>query len=158
MKDPVIKKIILATDFSEASKNATYHAILEAKKHNAKLTAMHVFDTSVWNIPAHYYFAPARPPGFSDLIEDCEKARQRGRETLKIFEKSFNTEVESVFRESDEVGEEIVNFSKEQNADLLVLGTHGYGGWNRLTMGSVAEFVVRNAPCAVLTVKPEGKK
>ena len=157
MKEPIIKEIMLATDFSEASKNATYHALLEAKKHNAKLTAMHVFDTSVWNIPAHYYFAPARPPGFTDLIEDCEKARQRGKEALKTFEKSFNIEVQSVFREGDEVGEEIVNFAKECKADLIVLGTHGYSGWKRLTMGSVAEFVVRNASCAVLTVKPEGK-
>jgi len=156
MKAPSINKIILATDFSDASKNATYHALLETKKHKAKLIAVHVFDINIWNIPSHYYLAPARPPGFTDLIEDCEKVRQRGKKTLKTFGKSFETEVESVFREG-EVGEEIVNFAKEQNADLIVLGTHGYSGWKRFTFGSVAEFVVRNAPCAVLTVRPEEK-
>ena len=83
MKKRSFKKIILATDFSDASKNATYHALLETKKHKAKLIAVHVFDINIWNIPSHYYLAPARPPGFTDLIEDCEKARQRGKETLK---------------------------------------------------------------------------
>ena len=39
-------------------------------------------------------------------------------------------------------------------ADLLVVGTHGYTGWNRLAMGSVSEYIVRHSPCAVLTIKP----
>ena len=87
MKGPSINKIILATDFSDASKNATYHALLETKKHKAKLIAVHVFDINIWNIPSHYYLAPARPPpGFTDLIEDCEKARQRGKKPLKHLE------------------------------------------------------------------------
>lgn len=156
MKEVSIKQIILATDFSDASKNATYHALLEARKHKAKLMAIHVFDINVWNMPAHYYLAPARPPGFTDLIEDCEKTRQKGKEALKTFGESFETEIKSVFREG-EVGEEIVKFAEEQNADMIVLGTHGYSGWKRFTFGSVAEFVVKNAHCAVLTVRPEGK-
>ncbi len=50
-------------------------------------------------------------------------------------------------------GHEIIRIAEELNADLIVLGTHGYTGWKRLTLGSVAEFVVRHAPCPVFTVK-----
>ena len=51
---------------------------------------------------------------------------------------------------------EIVRHAKEQNVDLIVVGTHGRTGLTHLFLGSVAEKVVRNAPCPVLTVRPEG--
>ncbi|TFH07843.1 MAG: universal stress protein, partial [Nitrosomonadales bacterium] len=50
-------------------------------------------------------------------------------------------------------GEETVRVAKELKADLIVLGTHGYSGWKRFTIGSVAEYIVRQAPCAVLTIR-----
>jgi nucleotide-binding universal stress UspA family protein len=50
-----IKKIILATDFSDISKDAGHHALLLAQNYKAELKALHVFDTSVWTVPAQYY-------------------------------------------------------------------------------------------------------
>ncbi len=137
-----IKKIILATDFSDISKDASSHALLLAKNYKAELKVLHVFDINAWNAPSSYYF--------------IEEARQRGKNALKELAESFDLEVETIFTEGDP-GHEIVRVAEEFNADLIVLGTHGYTGWKRFTLGNVAEFVVRHAPCAVLTIKPKGK-
>ena len=147
-----IKKIILATDFSDTSKDAGHHALLLVQNYKAELKALHVFDTSVWNVPARYYLKP----GFEGFVEGFEEARQRGKDALKELAKSFDLEVETIFTEGDP-GHEIIRVAEELNADLIVLGTHGYTGWKRFTIGSVAELVVRHAPCAVLTIRPKGK-
>ncbi|MFB3080593.1 MAG: universal stress protein [Nitrosomonadaceae bacterium] len=152
-----IKKIILATDFSNISKDASYYALLLAQTFKAELKALHVFDTSVWSVPARYYYylAPAGP-GFDAVVEGFEEIRQRGKDSLKKLAESFDLEVETIFTEGDP-GHEIVRVAEELNADPIVLGTQGYKRWRRFTIGSVAEFVVRHAPCAVLTIRHKEK-
>ena len=145
-----IKKIILATDFSDTSKDASSHALLLAKNYKAELKVLHVFDIMAQSIPSHDYFAT------DAVVEGLEETIQRGKDTLLELEKSFDLEVETIFTEGDP-GHEIVRVAEELNADLIVLGTHGYKGWKRFTIGSVAELVVRRAPCAVLTIRPKGK-
>jgi len=137
-----IKKIILATDFSDISKDAGSHALLLAHTYQAELKVLHAFDINARNAPSSYYF--------------IEEARQRGKDALTKLAESFDLEVETIFTEGDP-GHEIVHVAEELNADLIVLGTHGYTGWRRFTLGSVAEFVGRHAPCAVLTIRPKGK-
>ncbi len=149
-----IKIIILATDFSDASREAAYHALLLAQTYNAELEALHVFDTSARNIPAQYYLTT----GFEALfIDSIEATRQRGKDVLTELAKSFGIKVGTIFTEGDP-GHEIIRIAEELNADLIVLGSHGYTGWKRFTLGSVAEFVVRHAPCPVFTVKPNEKR
>ena len=142
------KKIILATDFSEVSKDATSHALLLAQTHKANLKLLHVFDTSACRIPVHDYLSA------DAIIEDFQAAKQKGERTLKKLAESFDQKVETIFKEGDP-GHEIIHVAEKENADLIVLGTHGYKGWSRFTLGSVAELVVRHAPCAVLTVRPK---
>jgi universal stress protein A len=145
-----IKRIILATDFSDISKHASSHALLLAQTYKAELKALHVFDPSGWNHPSHYYIAS------DGAVEGLEEAIQRGKNALKELAESFDIEVETIFTEGDP-GHEIVRVAEELNVDLIVIGTHGYGGWKRFAIGSVAELVVRHAPCAVLTIRPRGK-
>jgi nucleotide-binding universal stress UspA family protein len=145
-----IKKIIFATDFSDASKEASNHALSLAQTLNAELKALHVFDKTAWNIPSHDYLA------IDEVVAGIEEARQRGQDTLKELAKSFGLKVETIFTEGDP-GHEIIRVAEEENADLIILGTHGYTGWKRFTLGSVAELVVKHAPCAVLTIRPKGK-
>jgi len=145
--EPLIRKIILATDFSESSRDASYHALLLAQTYNAELKSLHVFEPRPLGIPY------SKPKKYGQIHEDIEKTRQRGKDMLKELADSFNVNADTIFVEGHP-GPEIIRIATELNTDLLVIGTHGYTGWNRLTIGSVAEFVVRHAPCAVLTVKP----
>lgn len=152
-----IKKIVLATDFSEASQGAHRYATWLAKTTGAKIKLLHVFDPSMWTVPSPYYFMP----GFDNWIDShLDEMREEGRKALRELEASFlesggdEAQVESIFVEG-RPGKEIVRMANSLGADLIVLGTHGYTGWNRLVLGSVAEYVVRHAPCAVLTVKPQ---
>jgi len=153
----LFKKIILATDFSDTSKDAGYHALVLAQTFKAELKALHVFDISAWNVPTRYYLdlEPVGPE-FDEVVEGFEESRQRGKDSLKKLVESFDLEVETIFTEGDP-GHQIVRIAEEHNADLIVLGTHGYTGWKRFTIGSVAEFVGRHAPCAVFTIRPKGK-
>jgi len=150
-----IKKIILATDFSDTSKEASYYAVQLAQTFKAELKALHVFDTSERNVPSHYFLEPAGPE-FDEVVEGFEGIRQRGKDTLKKLAESFDLEVETIFTEGDP-GHEIIRVAEELNADLIVLGTHGYTGWKRFTIGSVAEFVGRHAPCTVFTIRHKEK-
>ena len=146
-----IKKIILASDFSDISKDASSYALLLARTNKAELKVLHVFDTSAWSIPAHDYLAA------DAIIEGLQEAIQKGENSLKELAESFDQKIETIFREGDP-GHEIIQVAEEENADLIILGTHGYRGWKRFTLGSVAELAVRHAPCAVLTVRPKGKR
>ena len=146
----LFKKIILATDFSGTSEEAGFHAMLLAQTYKAKLIALHVFEPRPLGIPYH----KLRKDGQID--EDPEKTRQRGKTMLKKLADSFHVKTDTIFTEGGP-GHEIVRVAEELNADLIVLGTHGYSGWKHFALGSVAEFVGRNAPCAVLTVRTKGK-
>jgi len=137
-----IKKIILATDFSDISKDAGSHALLLAHTYQAELKVLHAFDINARNAPSSYYF--------------IEEARQRGKDALTKLAKSFDLEVETIFTEGDP-GHEIIRVAEELHADLIVLGTHGYSGWKRFALGSVTELVVKHAPCAVFIIRPKGK-
>ncbi|HEX7234884.1 MAG TPA: universal stress protein, partial [Nitrosospira sp.] len=81
-----------------------------------------------------------------------DKTRQAGKESLEALAESLDMQAETIFVEGP-TGKEIVRVAAEHHADLLILGTHGYTGWDHLTLGSIAEYVVRHAACPVLTVK-----
>ena len=145
--ESLIRKIILATDFSEASEDASYHAVLLAQTYNASLQALHVFNPR--SIGTMYKSAKKE----EQVNEDLVKTRERGKRMLNELADSFHVKADTIFAEGH-AGPEIIRIATEQDADLLVVGTHGYTGWNRLALGSVAEYIVRHSPCAVLTIKP----
>ena len=147
---PLIQKIILATDFSEASREAVCYARWITRSLAAELKILHVFEPGGWTVPSHYYYTP----GFEEWVQaSIEKTRQKGKEALEVLAESFGINTETIFIEGD-TGKEIVRAATRYNTDLLILGTHGYTGWNHLTLGSIAEYVIRHATCPVLTIKP----
>lgn len=152
--DPLIRKIILATDFSEASGEAARYARWITEVLGAELKILHVFEPSGWMVPSPYYYTP----GFEEWVQaSIEQTRQKGKEALEALAGSFGVHTETIFVEGD-TGKEIVLAALRHNTDLLILGTHGYTGWNHLSLGSIAEYVIRHAPCPVLTVKPGGNQ
>lgn len=137
-----IHTILHATDFSETARQALYVAHLLARDHGAKLVLMHVVR------PMMAGSASPRPPqGAPDPIE---QARQRlATEAARIADGPLEARVVS-----GESGAEIVAAARQCDADLIVMGTHSQADVGRPCIGSVAEHVVRHAPCAVLTLKP----
>jgi nucleotide-binding universal stress UspA family protein len=137
-----IDKILYPTDFSSYSNQAYFHAIALAENHGASLTVLFVYN----------------PDGVTPGSQGDEEAdRDYWRSQLEqIRPTDPRIAVRHVFLEGDPAAE-IVRYGRDANMDLIVMGTHGRSGLERLLMGSVAEKVLRDASCSVLVVKlPKG--
>jgi universal stress protein A len=152
MQEP-IKRIILATDFLESSKEAGNRALFLAKAYEAELIALNVLDINDWYFPTHYFYTEE---GFDLLAASQAEVRQRRKYALKELTDSFDLDAEAICVEGDP-GHEIIRVAEERNADLIVLGTHGHTGWNRFTIGAVVAFVVKHAHCDVFAVRIRAK-
>ncbi len=133
--------ILVATDFSEMSRFAVESATIHAKAFGAKLLIVHAL------------VAPSPEQGEGMLHSGVEREDlQTAERRLKAIEPSM----EGVHFEhrlvTGEPAKEIVRLAQDEGAALIVVATHGRTGLTRALMGSVAERVVRNATCPVLTV------
>ena len=141
------KKILLCTDFSENSQPARKLAIDYAKSFGSTLILLHVVDPGVLRYPRFEDLVP-----MEDTLKSLELVCDR---ELKTMSEEIRKEAASVkaYCVSGVPGKEIVGFAKEEGIDLIVMGTHGWTGLNRLLVGSTAERVVRTAECPVLIVR-----
>jgi nucleotide-binding universal stress UspA family protein len=137
-----IDKILYPTDFSSYSNQAYFHAIALAEHHGASLAVLFVYN----------------PDGVTPGSQGDEEAdRDYWRSQLEqIRPTDPRIAVRHVFLVGDPATE-IVRYGRDANMDLIVMGTHGRSGLERLLLGSVAEKVLRDASCSVLVVKlPKG--
>ena len=142
-----VKRILYATDFSPHSNQAYFHAIALAEGHGASLTILHVCKLSP------VITGDAMIPALGVNPQDADYWRLQ---LEQIRPTNPKIEVHHVLLQGS-AAEEIIRYATHQGVDLIVLGTHGRTGLERLLMGSVAEQVVRGAPCSVLVVKmPKG--
>lgn len=148
----VFKRIMLATDFSDASKKALDYAVQLAHSMDARLRIVHVFNPDVWEFPSSYYMMSGSDTW---LEEQVRHTREYGKKALHDWMLSVSGVVDSCFAEG-RPAEMIVQEAKEWNADLLVLGSHGYTGRDRAVLGSVTDKVISASHCAVLAIKPDG--
>ncbi len=149
-----IKNILFATDFSETSKKALDTAAYLQRALGASLHVVHVFDPSAFEMPAPYYFMP----GVEEWIDKhFSGIRNHGRTALDDLLPELGERASGHFLEG-RAAKQIVQFAKDHDIDLIVMGTHGHKGFNHLVMGSVAEHVLRNAPCPVMACKHEASK
>lgn len=146
-----VKHILHPTDFSDSSNEALKHACYLATQFCADLHLLHVISDSGLIQPP---IAGFLPPGF------YEQRNQFANEELAGLPQKVMNFSGSVVRNVCEGTPfvEIIRYSKENAIDMIVMGTHGYAGLKHLILGSVAENVVRHAPCPVLTVHPEKHK
>jgi len=146
-----IRKILVPTDFSEFSQCALRYGCELAKRFEAELHLLNVVEDIYPLIPDP---GMTFPPLESYLVEVQEAAR---RGILNLPPSDLGDGI-SVVREviSGVPFLEIVRYAREQDVDMIVIGTHGRSGLAHVLMGSVAEKIVRKAPCPVLTVRPEG--
>jgi nucleotide-binding universal stress UspA family protein len=137
-----IRVILHATDFSERSRYALQLAAALARDHGARLLVLHVGDVPV----------PAYGEGL--LVMDPAAYALELREQMDRLSVPLPPDrVERRVGLGPDIPTEILRVAEETPCDLIVLGTHGRTGLRRALMGSVAEQVVRRAPCPVLTVK-----
>ncbi|QDT65543.1 universal stress protein [Calycomorphotria hydatis] len=148
---PPIKRILLPTDFSPYSHVAAEHAFQLAGCFGAELHLLHVIQDPVMMYPD---VALSVPPPMID-VRELESSAQKSLDRISIPEHISCTA--RTVRHGPEFLE-IVRYAKENEIDMIVMGTHGRSGLSHALMGSVAEKVVRKAPCPVLTVRPEGHK
>jgi nucleotide-binding universal stress UspA family protein len=136
-----IKTILHATDFSERSHNAFRLACALARDYKARLLVLHIVPTPVVGYPEGI------------ILTQPEEYRAEARAKLQQMQPTDPAIVMERMLGDGDAATTIVDTAKNKECDLIVMGTHGWGGLTRLLMGSVAEAVVRRAPCPVLTVK-----
>ncbi len=143
-----LKKILVPTDFSEHGRHALSYGAELAQKFGAELHLLHVLQDLVAMVPEPGMAFPM--PG--DYLKDLREGSQRALTELAKKEVPEGLSIVQEIREGPPFLE-IIRYAKENDVDLMVLGTHGRSGLAHALLGSVAEKVVRKAPCPVLTVR-----
>jgi nucleotide-binding universal stress UspA family protein len=139
-----ITNILCPTDFSLFAQAAVPIACSLARDYGATLILLHVRPSPVTIVGEFGVMIPPEPREPDETL----KARMR-----QCVPSSFKGMVECQIQDGD-AAEAILKTAQQRNCDLIVLGTHGRSGLRRLLVGSVAEAILRRAPCPVLTVKP----
>lgn len=146
-----INRVICPLDFSVVSRSAVDYALALARQCGASVTALHV------ELPPSVGYGSMPPPGATLLAGAHTHPPGSGRELLAAATASAvgsGLKVEHVVEQGNVV-ERILSHVTSPATDLLVLGTHGTGGFERLVLGSVTEKIIRKASCPVVTVSPE---
>lgn len=139
-----VNNILFATDFSPSSNAALPYALAVAHQFDAKLFATHVIS------PEAYLFAS--PETWPALREIEEQQRQ---DFVARLEAQLRGVPHQVLSQAGDIADVLFRLIHDHQIDLLVLGTHGRTGLQKLLLGSVAEKLFRQAHCPVLTVGPE---
>ena len=150
-----IRSILAPTDFSHHAEAALRYAAGLAERLGATLHLLHVLPDVVPTAPdlvagaPDLMVAPALPPDYYAETE-AESLEALGR----VLDPSWGAvpSVETAVLRGDPVGE-VVNYATEHGIDLIVISTHGRSGLGHMLLGSVAERIVREAPCPVLTIR-----
>jgi nucleotide-binding universal stress UspA family protein len=145
-----IKRILLPSDFSAYSATATKYACELVTKFDAELHLLHALEVHLASTPT-FGMGLALPKYVHESKAAAEKALAGVLDPQWAGDRRV---VQAVVEGSPKV--EIVRYARTQEIDVIVLTTHGRTGLAHVLMGSVAESVVRTAPCPVLTVRPEG--
>ncbi|HXE91689.1 MAG TPA: universal stress protein [Terriglobales bacterium] len=148
-----LKNILFATDFSTCSETALHYAAAMARRYGSKLHVTHVLlpEAFLMAPPEGYVLGPPRAPISYD------KVRAQAEADMAVLSQSpllSGIRFETILGEG-EVSAVLWKVMQERDIDLIVLGTHGRKGFERLILGSVAESVFRTSPCPVLTVGPK---
>lgn len=132
-----VERILVATDFSLCSLNALGDAEELARRLDAELLLLHV---------------EAVPVAGSEMADVTHAAAERELARTADGLRTHRLKVRTLLR-TGAADEEIVDTAERERASLIVMGTHGRTGVARVLLGSVAERVLRSAPCPVLTVR-----
>ena len=147
-----IQKILFTTDFSECANRALGHAVVMAQRYKARLVLLHVrtlieddANNPTMSFPGAMEYRRALEQTATHRLDELGESIESQLHAEKVVERGISS------------AERIIDFAMQNAVDLIVMGTHGRSGLSHLLLGSVAEKVVRFAPCPVMTVgKDEG--
>ena len=140
-----LKQILVPLDFSECSKKALRYAVALAREHDATITALYV-------IPPIYGVGEYGGVDYSALEEQARAYSEKELSALIRTEVEGKISADMLVR-SGPPAARITEAARDIPADIIVIATHGRTGLKQALMGSVAEQVVRTAPCPVLVVR-----
>lgn len=142
-----IKKILCAVDFSPVSEKVAEYARSLAAPMKAAIVVIHV-------VPSGTVYADFGIP-LTSMETFCTTMVAEGEKNLAEFVERHFPGVEAHGKVTcGDFAEEILRCAKEEHADMIVMGTHGRKGVDRLLFGSVAEKILRRSPCPVVAVRP----
>jgi nucleotide-binding universal stress UspA family protein len=144
----VIDRILCPIDFSDISRHALLHAAAVARWYEAQLTALHVFTPP-------YIPSVMTSPELLRAVLPTDRGLQQLRDELNSWlgKLGEGLKTEAIVDQGPATWC-ILDRASSMPADLIVIGTHGHGGVDRLLLGSVTEKVMRRATCPVMTVPP----
>jgi nucleotide-binding universal stress UspA family protein len=141
------KKILCPTDFSEPAFTALKRAEELARHFAAELIVAHVIPP----VPGPHMYADSPLATSFDVPMFQQELAIRAEQMLKNLVSHHKVGTRNLVS-TGEAAPEILRIAAEEHVDLIVIASHGLTGWRRLVFGSVAEKVVRQAPCPVLTI------
>ncbi|MGC2352605.1 MAG: universal stress protein [Candidatus Udaeobacter sp.] len=141
-----VKKILVPTDFSPASRKAFSYALRFAEDMGSEITLLHVLEPET---PLTLAGRPAASAFSEEEVADTEESL---RALADSAEATGVAGTRSIVR-TGVATHEIVEAAKELDVDLIVIATHGFTGWKHFAIGSTAERVARVAPCPVLVIR-----
>lgn len=145
------RRILHPTDFSRASAPALRPAVALAKACRAPLVLLHVMTP-----PSPFIGKGAPPSSYADLLILARRSARRRLAAALARVRRVGVRAQAIFAEGLPA-DEILRAARRARADLIVMGTHGRTGVSRVFLGSVAERVVRESRCPVLTVRAHGR-
>jgi nucleotide-binding universal stress UspA family protein len=149
-----IRKILIPFDFSETAELAIEHAVFMAKLHKADIILLHIIES--------YSFASAITSAFGKSQSEFEdKMESSAKEKLQqLTEKLHHDSGMKVthITEKGKIYKKIVSIAEENQADIIIMGTHGVSGFQDFLVGSNTYRVVISAPCPVISVQAHSRK
>ena len=146
-----LQRILVPTDFSPCSQEATNYAAELARRFEAKIWLLHVLEPLQFAMPS-----PGAPLPDA-LLENRDQEAEDLLAAWSVGETGPATEITREVRRGQPFVE-IIGCARDHDIDLIVMGTHGRTGLVHALIGSVAERVVRKAPCPVLSIRPSDRE
>ena len=142
-----LKHVLVATDFSEPSAVALDYGRDLARSYGATLHVIHVIEERLALHGPEIGFA------YADIERNIEAGVRRDLDAALTADDRETLNARTVITRAGNVSHAIIEYAKHNAIDLIIVGTHGRGAIQRFLIGSVAERVMRTAPCPVLTVR-----
>ncbi len=144
-----LRQILVATDFSEPAKVAVNYGRDLGRAYGATVHVIHVIENM------HALYGPEIGFVLADVERNIEAAVQHDLDSASARHEDDPLKVVTAVIRGANAAHAITEYASSNAIDLIIVGTHGRGAVSRFLMGSVAERVVRSAPCPVLTVRAQ---